>query len=649
MSWLRNAVHRAVEAGGGGISLTTRTVRTGLGTVVHHAGQAVVGGARLINGIGNRYYKSLKLTAKRLEEAALSCRGEERVQLLHRWLVGLKETEGAASSMPADGPNQAAPVLDLYVDYEKADEPMTFFHVFLYSQALECIVPSLIHELPTEEEVSLLSEIFGMCLNGGKDVHDTLLSSICDLAKLFSGYNDEVLAKRDELLQFAQCAISGLKINSEIARLDNEIMQLQQEINAVDAVRANKTRNRNKASPRVPEDFKTAVDEVRLCSRMEDLVLKKKSIHHGDSLETHFQKVDKLKVLSESLANSSTKAEKRITENRLQREESLTFKVAKTNEVGITEKELEGEISGLQKQRDQLEEELSKVNTKLSATVVKLKKTREERDQFDEASNQIVLHLKAKEDELSRSVASSKVEASTVRAWIDFLEDTWKLQSLYEEIKEKQANDELDRCGVCLVNLIKHHVSACVDELSTSVDCIKTFVDNLRIFSDRSVSTDDGGNGLSKQSNPRKYLEEEYLETEKKVVAAFSLADKIRALAFSNPERKTRLDDPEVKNLFASIDRLRVEFESVPRPVLQMEVKEKEERSRRTRSRSFKAAGTPTHSRTESPIAAQLRTRLPSESDSEPGKFDQDYREYGADDISGWEFDDLEGELRSGF
>uniref|UniRef100_M8CEC0 Uncharacterized protein n=1 Tax=Aegilops tauschii TaxID=37682 RepID=M8CEC0_AEGTA len=575
MSWLRNAVHRAVEAGGGGISLTTRTVRTGLG----YAGQAVVGGARLINGIvrprntntpallanqpllGNRYYKSLKLTAKRLEEDALSCRGEERVQLLRQWLVDLKETERAASSMPADGPNQTAPVLDLYVDYEKADEPMTFFHVFLYSQALECIVPSM--------------------------------------------------AKRDELLQFAQCAISGVKINSEIARLDNEIMQLQQEINAIDAVRANTTRNRNKASPRDPEDFKTAVAEVRLCSRMEDLVLKKKSIHPGDSLETHFQKVDKLKVLSESLANSCTKAEKRIMENRLQREESLTFKVTKTNEVSITEKELEGEISGLQKRRGQLEE-----------------------------------------DELSRSVASSKVEASTVRAWINFLEDTWKVQSLYEEIKEKQANDELDRCGVCFVNLIKHHVSACVDELNTSVDCIKTFVDNLKIFSDscvnRSVSTDDGA--LSKQSNPRKYLEEEYLETEKKVVAAFSLADNIRALAFSDPERKTRLDDPEVKNLFASIDRLRVEFESVPRPVLQIEINEKEEGSRRTRSPSSKGGGgTPTHSRTESPIAAQLRTRLPSESDSEPGKFDQDYREYGADDIGGWEFDDLEGELRSGF
>ena len=30
-------------------------------------------------------------------------------------------------------------------------------------------------------------------------------------------------------------------------------MQLQQEINAIDAVRANTTRNRNKASPRDPE------------------------------------------------------------------------------------------------------------------------------------------------------------------------------------------------------------------------------------------------------------------------------------------------------------------------------------------------------------------------------------------------------------
>lgn len=71
--------------------------------------------------------------------------------------------------------------------------------------------------------------------------------------------------------------------------------------------------------------------------------------------------VDKLKVLSESLSNSSAKTEKRIMENRLQKEESLIFRVTKTNEVSGIEKELVAEISGLEEQRDKLEAELKKI------------------------------------------------------------------------------------------------------------------------------------------------------------------------------------------------------------------------------------------------------------------------------------------------
>jgi len=33
---------------------------------------------------------------------------------------------------------------DLYVDYESGGELMNFFHVFLYSHALECVVLSMV-------------------------------------------------------------------------------------------------------------------------------------------------------------------------------------------------------------------------------------------------------------------------------------------------------------------------------------------------------------------------------------------------------------------------------------------------------------------------------------------------------------------------
>ncbi|KAA0047329.1 myosin-11 isoform X1 [Cucumis melo var. makuwa] len=209
MSWLRAAVIRAVEAGAGGKDNITRTVRNVAGTVVYHAGNAVVEGAKIIQDrIGPRNMQGFKQTVKRLEEISVSSRGIERVQLLRRWLVALKEVdrfslgsiEGGKNS-PTDQLNEEnkdspkKPTLVYYVDPDMGGELKTFRDVFLTSQALEGITLSMILEEPNDEEESLLLEIYGLCLSGGKEVRQAVMTSVHNLAKAFSEYQDEILSE----------------------------------------------------------------------------------------------------------------------------------------------------------------------------------------------------------------------------------------------------------------------------------------------------------------------------------------------------------------------------------------------------------------------------------------------------------------------
>jgi hypothetical protein len=109
---------------------------------------------------------------KRLEEVSVSSRGSERVQLLRRWLVALREIERMSYScfdnnnhktddhtQSEDSPKNFSTVY--YVDPGLPGEPMTFRDVFLHSEALEGMVLSMILEAPNEEEVQLLLELFG--------------------------------------------------------------------------------------------------------------------------------------------------------------------------------------------------------------------------------------------------------------------------------------------------------------------------------------------------------------------------------------------------------------------------------------------------------------------------------------------------------
>ncbi|KAM0067578.1 hypothetical protein Hdeb2414_s0002g00062921 [Helianthus debilis subsp. tardiflorus] len=685
MSWIRSAVNKAVEVGNN--NNLTRTVINYADTVVQHAGQAVAEGAKLFQDrLGGRSFKSFKQTVRRLEEASISARGPERIHLMRRWLAALKETEKPSGGSFEDDDKNHEPHLPseelkdnmkkpsrvLYYDSDMVGDPMNFHDVFLYSQALEGITISMILVPPSEEEVSLLLEFFGCCLTGGKEVHNAIVSSIQDLGKAFSTYKDEVLVKREELLQFAQGAITSLKVNAELKRIDAEVSVLKEKLEgmetSVEIIGDGYEKASKEATVATTEALKKALAHIRVCSKLEGLLLKKKMLYGGETPEMHAQKLDKLKTLSESLVSSSTKAEKRISDNRVQKEEALNFRVSKASEVGEIEKELAAEVAALEKQRNDLEAELKRVNVSLTAANGRLQNVREERDQFYEANDQLVAHLKTKEDELVKSIGSCKKEVNVVNTWVSFLEDTWVLQRSNTETNEKQVTDELAKHESYFVNLVTKLLLAYEEALKPSVDRVEKYVENLKSLSEGSDPPSNVDKQDSKTINPRRSLEEEYLDYEAKVITTFSVVDNMKEQFYAQHGKNGRKEDARIKELFENIEKLRVKFDAIERPNLEMENPEQEDETSDAET-STKLVESQSHPKPKTADVSQTHTQAHEQQVNSPtvkvdpgqgqgqgldpeaelakleSEFGKVNREYTEDEIGDWEFDELEKEL----
>lgn len=462
------------------------------------------------------------------------------------------------------------------------------------------------------------------------------------------------------MLQYARGAIAGIRKNADIARIDAKASKLMEEIDEAkishQSLNDDSTNTPEKASESTTKDLEETLKQFHSCSTLEALLLKKKSLSSGDTPEVHAQKVEKLKVLSESLLNSISQAEKRVLDQRSHKEEALNFRVAKANEISLQEKELTGKIWELEKQQDELEAELRKVNASLSAARARLKNTREERDNFDEASNQILMHLKVKEDELSRAVISCRAEADVVSTWIHFLEDTWVLQTRYNEEKEKQLNRDLEIYGNRFVNLVLDLLTAYTEELRPSINRIKQVVGDLN-----SMQRSDEVTGVkdedSKAMKSRKSLELEYLDFEARFSNMASVVDNMKTQFYIRSEGIHRKDEDRIGQLFSAFQKMKEEFESIERPVLEIENPKQSESSD---SSLLNSPSNGSRNKPCTPVKKMMSSKTFAvrsqkslvtqayldELDSDPGK-DSRGSSNSSEEIGEWEFDELEKDVTS--
>ncbi|KAL3677608.1 hypothetical protein R1sor_027556 [Riccia sorocarpa] len=696
MSWIKSALNRAAEVGGKNLGPNlTKTVRTYAGSVYQQAGHAVAGGAKIVQDrLSGRNLNNFKHAVRRLDEVALSSRGEERKQALLRWLGALKDIDkemrhptrrdsfsgshdGSSSPrIPVDSgeaglsPRRASMVL--FYDADTNGEPLSFRDVFLRSHALENIVTSLILEAPDEEEVSMLLEIFGLCLNGGQELHNAIISSIQDLSKSSTEYVSEVLITKEELLQMVRDAVTGLKLNPEIERLDSEIASLQSQLLEKGGAIGMHDESGLMQPPTPGPETNTTADIIQLQVRLRQCLQKKAySLYQGDSTEERSKKVAKLKELTVSLNKTSEETEKQIAKNRQQKLDAVNYRAAKALEVSEAEKLVAGEVRELDKRRQALEAELAEVKSALAAATVRHINIQEEKEQFDTASSNIVAHLSVQEEELSKSLNACITEASIASTWVNFLEDTWVLQSASEEEKVKDTEASWEESKQQFLQIAAINLAYRQEELALFLKRLNFCAEELEsLRQKKSNAAESGMEGISDIVKAIRKAQDSYLETENQVERALKLISQLEEeVQAYHKEGDSEKSEAEVKlsRAFEAVAKLGQEFEARQRPEMEVERKAIQQgramlekaraqvletgahiKSVTSKSNSLKESGGQSVSKdgvTRTSEAKEANPNITAEDSNREDKEEKDDKELPEEETEGWEFDELEEEL----
>jgi len=221
--------------------------------------------------------------------------------------------------------------------------------------------------------------------------------------------------------------------------------------------------------------------------------------------------------------------------------------------------------------------------------------------------------------------------------------------------------DELEKHEDYFSDVTFNILSAYKKEVTTLISRIENYVENLKNLGPGSEMPPSADQGDNQVSNPRKSLEMEYLDYETKIITTFSIVDNMKEHFQALQTKLEKKDDRRVKELFDDMEKMRQQLESIARPTLEIETPSPKSSASTpkspTPSTSMDALVEPASPTQKPELSNPPKAPVPAAGSSKEfnpeaelaeleSEFGKVARDYSADEVDGWEFDELEKELQ---
>ena len=480
-TWVAQAATTASTAAGRAVA-NAKTAAGGarnVAGIVYRTGTVVAQDLRKTLATAN--YNDYNLAVERLEQHAKKMSGEDRLVSLKRWIAVLRELKGSKAGLPKRGSEEEEEEDDvarglvanahsvLFFDEEISPEPMNFRGLFLRSSGLEAIVDNFVQVGPVEKEQKLLVELFDLVFGGTSHQHKAVVAALADFAQALEQQPTEQVVPKAKITGLVIGAISKLKAKAELEALDAKLQKLEAEVGEK-LTDEKESRTDDAAAVAALEVVQASSRGLGMLQRRLDLV--KALQRNEEELE---EAVEALEATKAEIRKGKEDVDSQLVDSKLKKLEGDTFRESRLKEV---EKELGvvgKEVEGLQKRKDDLEAELSRVNAALAKAHGRETTLKEERQAFEESSTEVLDHLRKAMTKMEALAVGYTFEGALVVKGLALMDSMFMVDETTRAGVEKSQEEALTGLERGLSRSALWHANCTLEAITRVVMTLKDY------------------------------------------------------------------------------------------------------------------------------------------------------------------------------